>query len=615
MSHTNLTGHSPLGNPSGTEVLKSLQQVTFNNGIPAQEFVAQQFRGIARLLAIKPLEGPLDFESPEFAQFCAKIIRPMSGLGGPGHERRAAALEILEGITSGKSSETPQDFRYDLVIPQHLSGGIIFGRQFSQKLANSYFEDPALCTYLREELALTSDLPEIRFHLRRGYKLTEGLPASTRYSAQLVILTNNSALESFESAVLQEPSASLQPSENVGEKYTVRYKLADDRITLRCTRHVGGHAFLRMDTRYIESFSVFEQELLPVLTSVFKRLLPNSDLDNILPRCLEVARESDKLPAQMEPCELHEFHPIDSECARFLFGKADEKVTEAKPGKGDSYPMQSPVRDCANNIIAIGGGFFLPLIPEMIQISGKDKPKVLIIPTASVDDFNKSAKVIQAFEEFNCECRALNLIGKSGAGEEVAKRIREADIIFVPGGNTHLMMRCWSRLGVDKLLEEAALRGALMAGFSAGAICWCQSGNSDSLAYYGNSPDYVRVRGLDFIDAMLVPHWNSAPQRRSYVYEQMTGSRNVALCLDDGAAIHVRGEEYRIISAPVSPFGFSDEFCFQAEQEGAYRVYWDGQKVITEVLPIERNYRPIAELVTHKKTFPEVRQEADIWQY
>ncbi len=46
------------------------------------------------------------------------------------------------------------------------------------------------------------------------------------------------------------------------------------------------------------------------------------------------------------------------------------------------------------------------------------------------------------------------------------------------------MMRIWRRLGVDKLLKSAYLRGTVLSGISAGSICWFDSGHSDSLSFY-----------------------------------------------------------------------------------------------------------------------------------
>ena len=54
--------------------------------------------------------------------------------------------------------------------------------------------------------------------------------------------------------------------------------------------------------------------------------------------------------------------------------------------------------------------------------------------------------------------------------------VRSQDVIYVGGGNTLRMMTLWRRRGVDRLLVAAAEAGTVLAGISAGAICWCAAG-------------------------------------------------------------------------------------------------------------------------------------------
>lgn len=58
--------------------------------------------------------------------------------------------------------------------------------------------------------------------------------------------------------------------------------------------------------------------------------------------------------------------------------------------------------------------------------------------------------------------------------------IEGADIILVSGGNTLFAYDRWRETGVDVLLKKAAARGCVLAGGSAGAICWFDAGHSDS---------------------------------------------------------------------------------------------------------------------------------------
>jgi dipeptidase E len=83
------------------------------------------------------------------------------------------------------------------------------------------------------------------------------------------------------------------------------------------------------------------------------------------------------------------------------------------------------------------------------------------------------------------------------------------------------MMRLWRRLGVDKLLKAAYDNGTVLAGVSAGSICWFDSGHSDSMSFYHPQKwQYINVRGLGFLKGVHCPHYNSmmrgVPRRRHF---------------------------------------------------------------------------------------------------
>ena len=60
-------------------------------------------------------------------------------------------------------------------------------------------------------------------------------------------------------------------------------------------------------------------------------------------------------------------------------------------------------------------------------------------------------------------------------------QVKDADIILVSGGNTLFAIDRWVKIGLAPLLKAAAARGAVLTGGSAGAICWFDSGHSDSM--------------------------------------------------------------------------------------------------------------------------------------
>jgi dipeptidase E len=121
-------------------------------------------------------------------------------------------------------------------------------------------------------------------------------------------------------------------------------------------------------------------------------------------------------------------------------------------------------------IVAIGGGVIrtrgtAPIDREIIRLSGKKRPNLLFIPTASSDSELYYQRVREYFEGFlKCKTDVLYLIKEQPSVKHIRKKILSADIIYVGGGNTLMMMKVWRRLSVDKLLKAAYNNGPCSAG-------------------------------------------------------------------------------------------------------------------------------------------------------
>jgi dipeptidase E len=154
-------------------------------------------------------------------------------------------------------------------------------------------------------------------------------------------------------------------------------------------------------------------------------------------------------------------------------------------------------------IVAIGGGVIrtrgtAAIDREIVRLSNKKNPKLLFIPTATSDSEKYWNHVQDYFGKFlKCKTDVLFLIKEQPSAGQIRRKILSADIIYVGGGNTLMMMRLWRRLGVDKLLTSAYENGTVLSGISAGAICWFDSGHSDSMSFYNPRKwKYINVKGL-----------------------------------------------------------------------------------------------------------------------
>lgn len=193
----------------------------------------------------------------------------------------------------------------------------------------------------------------------------------------------------------------------------------------------------------------------------------------------------------------------------------------------------------------------LPIDREIVRLSGKKRPVALFIPTASGDS-EKYWGIFQGVygEKLGCKTDVLFLIRKKLSKKEIEGKILSADIVYVGGGNTLRMMKIWRKLGVDHILRKAWMNGAVMAGLSAGAICWFRYGVSDSRRF-SNSKDtsFMRMRGLDFIHATVSPHHIREKKLRDpALWEILMRTPGIGLALDDNSALILEGEDYRLLA-------------------------------------------------------------------
>ena len=200
----------------------------------------------------------------------------------------------------------------------------------------------------------------------------------------------------------------------------------------------------------------------------------------------------------------------------------------------------------AQTIIAIGGGDIrtretAPIDREIIRRSNKKHPKLLFIPTASSDSQNYWKHIQEYFGDFlKCKTDALFLLKEKPSKTRIRRKIESADIIYVGGGNTLMMMRLWRRLGVDKLLRFAYANGTVLCGISAGSICWFEWGLSDSVSCGKFEP----LRCLGYLPGSNCPHFDGEPGRQK-IFRNLIARNQIpaGYAADDGVALHFVNEK------------------------------------------------------------------------
>ncbi|ATP40231.1 peptidase E [Solibacillus sp. R5-41] len=212
-------------------------------------------------------------------------------------------------------------------------------------------------------------------------------------------------------------------------------------------------------------------------------------------------------------------------------------------------------------IIALGGGGFSmepdnPLLDLYIlkQVK-KSKPQICFIPTASGDSDNYISKFYNFFNQLNCTPSHLSLFNPPT--RDLESFILEKDIIYVGGGNTKNLLALWKEWGLDDILRKAWNQGVILAGLSAGSICWFEEGVTDS---FGDGLEPIQCLG--FLKGSNCPHYDSELERKP-AYHNLIESKKIqsGIATDDGVAIHYKEHEIsKIVSSRPNAKAYSVSF-------------------------------------------------------
>ncbi len=205
-----------------------------------------------------------------------------------------------------------------------------------------------------------------------------------------------------------------------------------------------------------------------------------------------------------------------------------------------------------SRVICIGGGEIKNretlaideyIAAEAKKAAGERRACGLFIPTASHDCmpyYNTFHKVYTGI--FDIKTDVALTVGREFDREKMAAKFARADFIYVGGGNTVYMLEQWKETGLTELIRAAFERGVLIAGLSAGAICWFEDMYSDSVV----EGEYAMYSGLGWIKGKISPHYNERTLDfdETVLYNRFRAwgiENNAALEFSDGEPVRTLG--------------------------------------------------------------------------
>lgn len=226
-------------------------------------------------------------------------------------------------------------------------------------------------------------------------------------------------------------------------------------------------------------------------------------------------------------------------------------------------------------IVATSGGYrfgtrtrleFAPLVQHAVDRSGTTRrPRVCHVGTATGDQAHQRGELGEAARIAGYELSHLSLFPMPNV-DDVAGHLLDQDVVWVGGGSVANLLAVWRVHGLDEVLHDVWRAGVVLAGVSAGSICWFQGGTTDSFG-----PDLRPVEnGLGFLPYGNGVHYDSEAQRRPLLQSLVAEGRwEKAYCTDDGVGLVFEGTQ--LVEAVTETRG-----------KGAYQVTAEGGVAVEE---------------------------------
>ena len=195
-------------------------------------------------------------------------------------------------------------------------------------------------------------------------------------------------------------------------------------------------------------------------------------------------------------------------------------------------------------VALVGAGEFLPVMAaidaELLAASGRARPRVAILPTASWPDGEEvflrwAAMGVEHFEGLGAEVEVVLVRERSDAQDAGhAQAVGEADLIYLSGGKPDYLLQTLAGSAVWTAALAAHAGGSVLAGCSAGAMVLCAQ-----QARF-RTPPHLPLgfqAGLGVVaDAAVLPHYDRFPETLAAVRIARAPKGTVILGIDEDTA-------------------------------------------------------------------------------
>lgn len=140
---------------------------------------------------------------------------------------------------------------------------------------------------------------------------------------------------------------------------------------------------------------------------------------------------------------------------------------------------------------------------------------------------------------------------------DVRAHLLAQDVLWVSGGSSANLLALWRVHHLGDVLRECWEAGVVLAGVSAGSLCWHRGGTTDS---FGLTLQPI-LDGLGLLPYSNCPHYDAEEQRRP-LYQRLVaeGTLPAGYATDNGAGLHYLGTDLaRVVTEVEGAAGYRVE--------------------------------------------------------
>lgn len=165
-------------------------------------------------------------------------------------------------------------------------------------------------------------------------------------------------------------------------------------------------------------------------------------------------------------------------------------------------------------VLASQGFMTKEIVDSVVNLVNKPKDEI------KISIINEAYVGLEENKDKHWLIKELGLIEKNFKGiidfvnlraygiEEIEKRLKDTDIIYIVGGKQFILAKLFKEIGFDNLLKKLAKDKVIM-GTSAGSIVLGKTVDSNEyyLDRYKINKEDIEVNNLGFVDFNIIPHY------------------------------------------------------------------------------------------------------------